>query len=397
MSVFSRNVPLLAIAQALMMSGTSLLVTAAALVGLSLAPDKSLSTLPLAIQFIATMLLTIPAAALMARFGRKPVFMASTLLGAAGALLAVAAIVSHRFWWFAGATALIGAFNGFGVYFRFAAADIASAGQKAKAVSFVMAGGVAAAIIGPNVARYFQHSMADAAFAGSFVALLMIYLLAFAVLAGLRLPPPEAIEPGVPPRPLGEIVRQPRFRVAMLCGMLGYGTMSFLMTATPLAMRHHHHPFGDSAFVIQWHILAMFVPSFFTGYLIRWAGVLRVMLVGALLGLACVAINLSGAALWQFWLALVLLGVSWNFLFVGATTLATQTYHQSERAKAQAVNDFSVFTTVAVASLSAGALQHLFGWRVVNIGVTPLLVAVLLAIGWLWRVDRLGGPMENPS
>jgi MFS family permease len=200
------------------------------------------------------------------------------------------------------------------------------------------------------------------------------------VLSFLRLPKPEEIEADFPPRPTRAIIVQPRFIVALLCGMLGYGVMSFLMTATPLAMNHHNHDFSDTAFVIQWHILGMFAPSLVTGHLIRYFGVSQVMLVGALLGLGCIFINLSGTELWHFWTALLLLGISWNFLFVGATTLLTETYHQSERTKAQAINDFSVFSTVAIASLIAGALQHQFGWRIVNIGAIPALIIIILAI-----------------
>ncbi len=365
------------------MSGTSLMVTSAALVGLMLATDKSLSTLPLAMQFVATMLTTIPAALLLARFGRRRVFMLSTLIGVCGATLAAYSIMQHQFWLFVSSTALIGVFNGFGVYFRFAAADSVSDALKSRAVSYVLVGGIAAAVIGPNLAKYTRDTIPDAVFAGSYLALIGVYVLAFFVLSLLRLPKAEEIEADFPPRAIRTIIAQPRFIVALLCGMLGYGVMAFLMTATPLAMNHHNHNFGDTAFVIQWHILGMFAPSLVTGHLIRYFGVLPMMFIGALLGLGCIFINLSGTQLWHFWTALLLLGISWNFLFVGATTLLTETYHQSERTKAQAINDFSVFSTVAIASLIAGALQHQFGWKIVNIGAIPALLIIILAIIWL--------------
>ncbi|MCB1757372.1 MAG: MFS transporter [Gammaproteobacteria bacterium] len=386
MSVFYRNVPLLTTTQALMMSGNSLLVAISALTGHHLATDKSLATLPLAAQFIATMLTSIPAAMLMARIGRKQAFMAATSLGMSGALLATYAILNGSFWLFTLATMLIGAFNGFGNYYRFAAADSVDAGQKARAISWVMAGGVIAAIVGPNLARYSRDLLENAPFAGSFAALFTLYVISLAVLGFLALPAKPADEmnaPATPARPLVEIARQSKFIVALICGMLGYGVMSLVMTATPLAMHHHHHVFDDTAFVIQWHVLGMFAPSFFTGRLISRWGLINIMLTGALLGLACVGINLIGTSVWHFWLALLLLGISWNFLFIGATTLLTETYHAEERARTQAVNDFAVFTAVALSSLSAGYLQHQFGWQAVNIGVIPLLMIILLSLVWL--------------
>lgn len=376
-----------------MMSGNSSLVAISALTGYALATDKSLATLPLAAQFIATMLTSIPAALLMERFGRKKGFMAATSLGMSGSILATYAILTGNFWLFALATMLIGAFNGFGNYYRFAAADSVDAGSKARAISWVMTGGVIAAIIGPNLAKYTRDVIASAPFAGSFGALCSLYVISLVVLGFLALPSKPADEkdiPVVPARPLAEIARQKKFIVALICGMLGYGVMSLVMTATPLAMQHHHPNFDDTAFVIQWHVLGMFAPSFFTGRLIARFGLNTIMTTGALFGLACVSINLSGTSVWHFWLALVLLGVSWNFLFIGATTLLTATYHANERARAQSANDFSVFTAVALSSLSAGYLQHQLGWKAVNIGVIPLLFIVLLSLAWLrWRPEAI--------
>ncbi len=190
----------------------------------------------------------------------------------------------------------------------------------------------------------------------------------------------DDIDTEEPVRPLREIVRQPAYQTAVLCAALGYGTMSLVMTATPLAMHQHAHGMADTSFVIQWHVLAMFVPSFFTGKLIDSWGSEPIMLGGALFGLLCVAINLLGTSVWHFWLALVLPGLSWNFLFIGGTTLLTQCYRSAEKARVQASNDFTVFTTVTLSSLSAGALQHRFGWETVNLGVLPLLLIVLLAL-----------------
>lgn len=386
MNPFYPNVPLLAVAQSLMMSSNSLIVASAALVGAMLAEEKSLATLPLAAQFIAIMLTTIPASLLMDGIGRKAAFMLATFIGMAAGAVATWAILSQSFWLFVCATTLVGVFNGFGNYYRFAAADAVDPPLKSRAISWVMAGGVIAAFIGPNLASHTRELIDGALFAGSYAALMLIYLLSLATAALLDLPHRfhTAREHEIAgQRPLLEIMRQPKFVVAVICAMFGYGVMSLVMTATPLAMNHHHHHFDDTAFVIQWHVLAMFAPSFFTGDLIRRFGVNRIMATGALLGLACVALNLAGTSVAHFWWALVALGISWNFLFIGGTTLLTETYAQAERAKVQAANDFIVFTTVALASLSAGYLQHSFGWQAVNWGVVPLLMLILASIAWL--------------
>lgn len=387
MDTFRRNIPLLALAQALMMSATSMIITAGALAGQQLADDKSLATLPLALQFIATMLVAIPASLLLKKIGRKRGFMLATGLGVAGGLVGAYGLSSGQFWVFAIAGLLVGSFNAFGNYYRFTAADSVTVEFKAKAISYVMAGGVIAAFVGPNLANWTRNMLPEAPFAGSYLSIVVVYLLSLLVLSGLKLPHVAADEVDSAAeseaRPLLEIVTQTKFIVAVVCGMLGYGVMSFLMTATPLAMSLHQHPFGDTSFVIQWHVLGMFAPSFFTGHLIKRFGLTSILISGALLGFACVATNLLGTTLWHFWLALVMLGVSWNFLFVGASTLLTETYHPSERAKTQAINDFLIFTTVAAASLLAGTLQHLYGWETVNLGVLPMLALVLFSIVWL--------------
>jgi len=385
MNSFKRNVPLLAVSQALMMSSMSLIITTVALVGSNIATDKSLATLPLAVLFIAVMLTSIPAALLMKRIGRKPAFMLATFSGASGGVLATYSIINGNFWLFVVSAALVGIFNGFGNYFRFAAADVADKDQKSKAISYVMLGGVAAAIIGPNLANYTHDSLADTAYAGSYASIIVIYILILFTLSFLKLPNTASSikeEAETEIRPLSVIARQPKFIVGLICGMFGYGVMSFVMTATPLAMHHHAHSFSDTSFVIQWHTLGMFAPSFFTGHLIKRFGIYNILLIGALLGVGCVAINLLGTSVSHYWTALVFLGISWNFLFIGGTSLITETYHNNERSKTQALNDFAVFSTVAISSLSAGALQHKFGWQIVNIGVIPLLIIILISIIW---------------
>jgi len=386
MNSFSRNIPLLATSQAMMMISNTLILTSSALVGLALAEDKSLATLPLAMQFIAGMLTSVPAAYAMNRLGRKRGFAYAVSFGILGATLACVAIINHDFWLFVLSAICIGMFNGFGNYYRFAAADAVAHDKKSKAISFVMAGGLVAAFIGPSLANISRNWIEGAQFAGSYVSLVLVYTIALGALLQLKLPvlrKQNDDSEARPARSLWVIVRQPRFIVALICGMFGYGVMSFVMTATPLAMNHHAHIFSDTSFVIQWHVVGMFAPSFFTGYLIKRFGLYNILLSGAIFGFACVMINLLGTSVSHFWIALVMLGLSWNFLFIGATTLLTETYTPGEQAKTQAVNEFAVFSTVAFASLSAGTLQHLYGWRTVNMGVLPLLALILLSVIWI--------------
>ena len=262
MNSFWRTVPLLAICQALMMSAASLIIATAALVGASLAEDKSLATLPLAAQFIAIMLTSIPAAMLMQRIGRKPAFMFATLFGVCGGVLTTTAIIQGEFWLFVAGTACVGVFNGFGNYFRFAAADAVELDLKSRAISYVMVGGVIAAIVGPNLARITKDTIVSAAFAGSYASIIALYILSFAVLAFVQLPKSGSQDKQqtvhANARRLKEIALQPKFIVALICGMFGYGVMTLVMTATPLAMDHSHHHFDDTSFVIQWHVLGMF-------------------------------------------------------------------------------------------------------------------------------------------
>jgi MFS family permease len=342
-------------------------------------------------QMLASMLTTIPASLLMQHIGRRAGFLLGSSIGIVGAGLAVYAIVTDSFALFTLAAFVSGTFTGFGNYYRFAAADVATDDYRGTAISYVMAGGVIAAFIGPNLAHWTSNWLV-APFAGSYLALAGILILSFATQLFLNIPRPARAPHGG--RSLGAIARQPVFIVAALGGMFGYGIMALVMTATPLAMHEHHYAFGDTAFVIEWHVLGMFAPSFFTGHLIRRFGVLQVMLAGGLLSAVCVGINLTGTGLADFWLALVLLGVGWNFLFIGATSLLTEAYAPEEQAKTQALNDFLVFSTVTVAALSAGSLQHHLGWRAVNYGVMPLIAVTVLAVTWLLLRGRTAAPMQ---
>lgn len=386
------NVLLLALCQSLAQTGTSILVTTASLVGYSLASDKALATVPVSMQVLGTMVATIPASLLMARIGRRGGFTVGTVLGAVGAATATLAIFRSSLLLFCLGTGLLGLYNGFALFYRFAAADTATPQFRPKAISLVLAGGVIAAVFGPEMAKWSRAMFSPVLFAGCYVAICGLCLAAMMLVQFIRIPRPPAVNLSSGGRPIGQIMRQPAFIAAALGGMIGYGVMSLVMTATPLAMVACDHSFADAAFVIQWHALGMYLPSFVTGSLIARFGVGRVMITGALLAAGCVAANLSGVGLGNFWFGLVLLGVGWNFLYVGGSTLLTSTYRPEEKAKTQAANDFLVFGMVSLSSFSSGALLSHFGWMTVNLAVVPLLVLVLVVVLGHVRRTRVATP-----
>jgi len=385
-----RNILLLALSQAMLITGSSLLLASCALVGMTLTSTGALATLPLALLFLAQMATTIPASLYMQRLGRCPGFMTSSVFGMAGAAAATAGVIRADFSIFCLGTLLIGVFNGFGQYYRFAAAETAPQEYRSRAISYVLAGGLIAAFAGPNLAKW-SRQLLPAEFGGSYAILTGIYLLAFGIAFCLRMPESGAVTRETGGRPLGQIARQPAYFVAVASAMVGYGVMNFIMIATPLAMHHHAHPFADTAFVIQWHVFGMFVPSFFTGQLIRKFGTANIMLTGVLLLGLCVGINFTGTTVVHFWSALIFLGLGWNFLFVGATTQLTETYRPNEKARAQALNDFIVFGTVAVTSLSSGAVQNILGWQTINLAVIAFLILTAIANMWLRGKNRHAG------
>jgi MFS family permease len=382
-----KNVFLLTVTQALAMTGTIINTTTSALAGYELATDKSLATLAIALQFSATMLTTVPASMLMGRIGRRPAFMLGAGAQFAGALGSCAAVLGGTFWLFCLSGVCFGIANGFSMYYRFAAADTADEVFRPKAISLVLGGGVAAALIGPEFARWSRDLLLPHVYAGTYLTLAAMAATNFVVLGFLDIPRPMQAR-FTAGRSLARIAGQPLFIVSVASGMLAYGTMSLLMTATPLAMAACSYAFEDSAFVIQWHALGMFAPAFVTGHLIRRFGLHAIMRTGAALLALGLAIDLSGQSIAQFWTGLTVLGVGWNFLFVGATMLLTETYRPEEKAKVQAINDFCVFSTTALASFSAGALQFHFGWQAVNYAVAPMIALAWLALLWLERVRR---------
>lgn len=383
-----KNVLLLAVCQALAMSGSSMLAAVAALAGFMIAEDKSLATLPVACQFLATMLTTIPASLIMRRIGRRAGFSIGQLIGMSGAMIAGYAIYDINFPLFVAGSFLIGMHNAFWQYYRFAAADTASEAFRARSISYVLAGGVVAAIVGPEVAKLSVDLFEPVKFAGSYAAFVVIVLISISVLQFIEIPRVSVSERGETGRPLGQIARQPKLIVAILSSMFGYAVMAMVMTATPLAMAVCGHAFNDTAFVIEWHMLGMFAPSFFMGHLISRFGAQNIIIVGVMLMVGALLTGLSGISVVQFWGALVLLGLGWNCMFVGGTTLLTETYKAAERAKTQALHDFLVFTTVAIGSFSSGKIQYELGWTWINLAMIPPMVAVLVAVIWLKFVHR---------
>ena len=384
-----KNVALLALCQALNNTGNSIIVTVSALAGYALAIEKSLATLPLALQFTATTLSSVPASLLMARIGRRNGFIVGALIGLVGGVVCTIGLFLQSFFLFSTGSFIIGILNGFALYYRFAAADTASESFRGKAISLVLAGGLISAFVGPELARNTREFFGSYIYAGTYLTIALLPVLSILLLLFIKIPPLTLEKSYKAARPLTQIISQPMFIIAVLGSIVGYGVMVLLMTATPLAMKSCSLDFNNTAFVIQWHIVGMFLPSFFTGRLIQRFGVLRIMMTGAFLNLAAITTNLSGNGLDHFWVGLFLLGLGWNFLFIGSTTLLTYTYSEAERAKTQAANEFVVFSAVAVASLSSGALQYLFGWETVNMSVIPLIVTIILGILWL-RI-KIGG------
>ncbi len=378
-----RNVALLAACQALMMTGTSLVATVSALVGHQLAEDKALATVPLALQFVATMLSTIPASMLMKRIGRRAGFSVGAAIGMLGAATSAWGIYLGDFWLFAVGGLPLGVFNGFGQFYRFAAADAAVPQERARAISYVLAGGVVAAIAGPELANASRDWLAPAFFAGGFLGIFGLQVAALVLLQFLTIPRPSAADRAAPGRSIGVIARNPTFRVAVLSGAVAYFSMNYLMVSAPLGMLACGHDFAATKLVMQLHVLGMFVPSFFTGTLIKRFGLLEIMLAGAALLLMSIAVYGSGQSETHFQVALLLLGVGWNFLYVGASALLTEIAEPADRNKIQAANDFLVFGLVSVSAWSSGALHEWIGWQTANLVAVPPILLATLALLWL--------------
>ncbi|RVU32251.1 MFS transporter [Neptunomonas marina] len=377
----NRSVVLLSLCQALLGTGNILLVAVTGLIGQSLAPSSSMITLPVAMQFVGLMLATIPASLIMQKIGRRNGFYLGNSIGIGGAVLASMALMSEQFYLFCVGTLCLGVGIGFGTLYRFAAVEACEPAQKNRAISLVMLGGVLAALIGPALAVQSRDWVQGYDFVGSFVGLMGLYILALLLLTGVKIPKPAvSVRSQATARPLIEIVSQPIFVVAVVAGMTSYAVMNLLMTATPLAMARCGFSFPQTTWVIEWHVLGMFLPSFFTGRLIQRFGAVNLMQCGGALLLLCTAINLNGQSEWHFWCALVALGVGWNFMFISATSLVTSTYRESERAKTQATNEFLVFGMVTLSAMLTGWLEATVGWQTMNWMMVPIVAWAMLVI-----------------
>lgn len=381
-----RNVFVLSGCQATLQVTGATMISVTGLAGYALAEDKSLATIPLTCYVLGSAVTTIPASLLMRSIGRRAGFQSGTAMGVLGSALCSYAIVAASFWLLCLGMFLMGVYTAFGKYYRFAAADAAEESFRAKAISLTLAGGLIGGIIGPELAKHTVSASVDHTFLGSYMSLGVVCLLAMMILTRLDIPQLTAEEKKSSGRPLGEIMRQPVFIVAAMSSMLSYGIMNLMMTSTPLAMRAHDHHFNDAAFVLQWHMIGMYGPSFFTGSLIQRFGVLNVIVAGIVLMFVCIASALSGTMVVNFWWAMFLLGVGWNFMYVGGSALLTECHTPAERAKTQAANDFMVFATMAISSMSSGLLLNKSGWAAVNYGTIPFLLIATFATFWLmWQ------------
>ncbi|MCC0056426.1 MAG: MFS transporter [Rhodobiaceae bacterium] len=378
-----RNALVLAVSQSIGGALPPIAITLGGLAGsYLLGPDKSLATLPVTGFVLGTAFGTIPAAYLMRHVGRRNGFVTGAMIALVGALVAMSAIIQESFWLFFAGHIAIGFAAAFVQQYRFAAADTASSALKPKMISWVMLGGVGAAIVGPQTAILTKDLLSPIPFAGAYAGGAGLALMAGFVLLALRTPPHTEAEVTSSGRSLRQIVTQPRFIIAVLCAISSYAIMSFVMTAAPLAMIACNHTQAQAALGIQWHVLAMFVPSFFTGNLIARFGKERVVVAGLGLLVACAIVGLSGVELANFWIALVLLGVGWNFGFIGATAMVADTYEHSERATVQGVNDFLVFGFVAFASFMSGNLLNDYGWDTLLVVVFPMAALAFAALAW---------------
>ncbi|MEQ8249224.1 MAG: MFS transporter [Alphaproteobacteria bacterium] len=379
------TVGLLAVCQAFFTSSSSIMALTTGLVGFQfLGEDTTLATVPVSAMVVGTALATAPASMIMKRVGRRAGFTIGAAIGVLGAAVAALSVWQFSFWGFSFGILLMGMYNGFAHYYRFAAADVSSEAFRGRAISLVLFGGVVAAFVGPEIALRTANLVPGAQFLGTYLAVIVLVTVSIALIQFIRIPAPTAQEQLETGRPLSEIARQPKFIVAVLSSMIGFAVMVLLMTATPIAMvEQFHHALSDAKTVIQWHALAMFAPSFITGALITRFGVLNIIGAGVVFMVGAIVFAVTGVAFLNFWAALFLLGLGWNFMFVGGSTLLTQTYTPAERAKAQGFHDFMVFGLVALASLSSGALLQLLSWRAVSFGAVPFLIVVTLALVWL--------------
>ncbi len=390
-----RNVAILAVALVLFQSTQTMSIATTPLAAYGmLGLDKTWATFPIFLTNLGLMLVTLPAALLMGSVGRRIGFSVGALCGISGAVLSFCGIWQNSFLMLCLGAFLQGGSGAFAWHYRFAAADTSTNEFRAKALSLVMAGGVIAGFLGPQAAKWAVDLLHPMLFAGVYA---VLGLFAFGMLLLMQLvdiPHVNTVDRGRGGRPMSEIARQPAFITALLSSMFGFATMTLVMSATPLAMKACGFNFSDSATVIQWHVVAMFLPSFFTGHLINRFGILPIIATGALLEIGCALVNFSGIAFENFVLANVLVGLGWNFCYLGGTTLVTTTYRPEEKAKVQGVHDFCVYTMTAAAAALSGTLQAQSGWWMVNLAALPMLGIVLIAVSWLALLRKRGRALQ---
>jgi MFS family permease len=383
-----RNALVLAVGQALAGGNATVVTATGGILGAMLAPDKSLATLPISIMIVGTWIGTLPVGFLVRRFGRRSAYQIGAGVGCLAGLIGYAAVIEGSFAIYLAATFCAGLYHASHLSYRFAAADTASSDFKGKAVSWVLAGGLLAAFLGPQLVILTKDLMPPYLFAASYLAQAAVAVCALLVLALVRAPGQAAPRAAGPGRSLGEIARQPRFVVAATCGVASYALMNLMMTSAPLAMVDCGHSVGNATLGIQWHVLAMYAPSFVTGALVARFGAIPIVAVGLALLALSAAVGFAGITVAHFWTALVLLGVGWNFAFVGATTMVIECYRPEERTKVQAFNDFLIFGTMAVGSFASGAMLAHFGWYLVNLVMLPVVAAAGAMLAWLAVRER---------
>ncbi len=395
------QVGLLAVMQALLLTNNVTMIAVSGLAGFQLADDKLMATLPVTGYVAGGAIWSMPAAMFMRRFGRRAGYTLGSLVAMAGALFAWYAMTVGSLGLLCLATFCCGLYNAFGASLRFAAADVADAYRpsfRARAISLVLAGGIVGGVVGPELSK-FSRTWLPKEFAGTYLTLIGFAVASLVLAQLLRLPDRFARAPEGPVRPLREILAQPACWVAILSCAFGYGVMNLLMVATPLAMDVCRHPYASAALVLEWHVIGMFAPGLYTGTLVSRFGAPRVIFAGCVLMLACVAISLSGVDLMQFLVGLFLLGVGWNFMYTGGTTLLTASYRPQEKNKVQGFTDFCVFGLMITSSASSGALLMTNGWAVLNALSLPVVLAVMVAVIWLARRSGwdLGRPASVPA
>jgi MFS family permease len=394
----NRNLLLLTLCQGLFLTNNVVFVAINGLVGLQLAPAAWMATLPLTAYVAGGALSTALVARHQRLLGRRRAFQHGLLWGIAATALCALAAWQRSFALLMLGTVIAGYYQANASLYRFAAAELVAPAAREKAISWVLAGGIIGGVLGPNLASA-TRDLLPQAFTGAYLSLVGVALLALLLISQIPFPPMPSAAQMAGGRPLREIARNPVFIIAIAAAALGYGVMNLLMAATPIAMAQCSHPFSSAALVLEWHVLGMFVPSFFTGHLIRRFGTLPVMAVGLLLNLACVAFALSGNDLMHFIGALFVLGVGWNFLYIGGTTMLTETYRPEERTTAQAAMDFWVYGTMTLTSFSSGALVTTGGWTSMNLGTLLPLSALAAALAWLavWKRATQNRPLTTRS